>query len=130
MNQFTMRSLSSNEGPCLRRIRLAAALPDHDQVNRDQTEPRARAGWARSLMAAAPFCELAKSPHDVGSRVPHDITGPLADARGSVYTCSASAAPFQARLWLHMFLPIQDLRTTTSAGPRSLSLLGSSRDGL
>ena len=89
MNQFTMRSLSSNEGPCLRWICLPAALPDHDQVNRDQTEPRARAGWARGLMAAAPFCELAKSPHDVGSQVPHDITGPLADARGSGYTCSA-----------------------------------------
>ena len=104
MNQFTMRSPASNEGPRLRWISPPAALPDHDQVNRDQTEPRARAGWARGLMAAAPFCELAKSPHDVGSQgrttspdrlltraalVTHVPPQPHPFGRGSVYTCSA-----------------------------------------
>ena len=50
-------------------------------------------------------------------------------ARASVYACSASAAPFQARLCLRMFRPFGILHEPTSAGPRSLSLLGSSCNG-
>ena len=38
---------------------------------------------AHGLPSAALFCELAKFSHDAGSWVPYDITGPLADARGS-----------------------------------------------